>query len=351
MRPVIFLGPTLPRAEAEAILVADYRPPAALADVWRAAREHPQAIGIIDGYFHSVPSVWHKEILWALGEGVAVFGAASMGALRAAELDRFGMVGIGRIYEAYAAGELEDDDEVALAHADASEGFRPASEPMVNIRATLARGARDGILSGVVCARLEAIAKGLYYPERIWSEVFRRAREEDSDDAALRSFEKWLPSNRVNQKRADAVALLEAMRGPIATKPPAFHFEETVLWRTLLERDEAADNRAVVEELKLKPELFDKVTCDAGASTTAVLASLRRLGAYELLLENARRKGVLALEAIGRDVPEREALLRWFFEERLGGWPDDLPGFLRARGWVSDEVLAEVAEREFRTGS
>jgi hypothetical protein len=348
MRPVIFLGPTLPRAEAEAILAADYRPPAALADVLRAAREHPPAIGIIDGYFHSVPSVWHKEILWALSQGVPVFGGASMGALRAAELDRFGMVGIGRTYEAYAAGELEDDDEVALAHADASHGFRPASEPMVNVRATLARAALEGVLPSVVCSRLEAIAKGLYYPERIWPEIFRCAREQGDNDAALRGFEEWIPANRVNQKGADAVALLEAMRGPIASHAPAFSFEQTVLWRDLLERVEAADNNAVFEELKLQSSLFDKVTRDASVSTAAVLDSLRCHGTYQSLLENAGRKSVLALEATGRELPERDDLIVWFFEQRLGGWPDNIPDFLRARGWLSEEVLAEVAEREFR---
>ena len=60
----------------------------------------PAVIGIIDGYFEIVPTVWHKEILWAMAQGIHVFGAASIGALRAAELDAFGMRGIGRIYEA-----------------------------------------------------------------------------------------------------------------------------------------------------------------------------------------------------------------------------------------------------------
>ena len=54
----------------------------------------PGAIGVIDGYFDGVPSVWHKEILWALSQGIRVFGGASMGALRAAELDGFGMTGV-----------------------------------------------------------------------------------------------------------------------------------------------------------------------------------------------------------------------------------------------------------------
>jgi hypothetical protein len=45
--------------------------------------------------FDSTPAVLHKEILWAMDRGVGVSGAASMGALRAAELHWYGMVGVG----------------------------------------------------------------------------------------------------------------------------------------------------------------------------------------------------------------------------------------------------------------
>jgi len=51
------------------------------------------------GYFEIVPTVWHKEILWAMDRGIHVYGGASIGALRAAELADFGMTGIGQIYE------------------------------------------------------------------------------------------------------------------------------------------------------------------------------------------------------------------------------------------------------------
>ena len=76
--------------------------PARQGDIWRAVRAHrPVAIGLIDGVFFHEPAVWHREILWALAEGVHVFGAASMGALRAAELEPFGMRGVGRVFAAY----------------------------------------------------------------------------------------------------------------------------------------------------------------------------------------------------------------------------------------------------------
>jgi hypothetical protein len=85
---IVFLGPSLPRAEAERILPAEYLPPAAMGDIYRAvsrpARQRPRRIALIDGYFERMAAPWHKEILWALERGAQVYGASSMGALRAA---------------------------------------------------------------------------------------------------------------------------------------------------------------------------------------------------------------------------------------------------------------------------
>lgn len=79
MKPVIFAGPTINADAIRAALDAEVLPPVAQGDVYRVARQRPPAIGIIDGYFEGVPSVWHKEILWAMEQGVPVFGCASMG--------------------------------------------------------------------------------------------------------------------------------------------------------------------------------------------------------------------------------------------------------------------------------
>jgi hypothetical protein len=139
MSACIFVGPTLRREEVTAVIDdAVCLPPATQGDIYRAARSRrPRAIGVIDGYFCGAPSIWHKEILWALSEGIHVFGSASMGALRAAELHAFGMRGVGRIFEDFRDGRLEDDDEVAISHGPAETGYLALSQPMVNIRATL----------------------------------------------------------------------------------------------------------------------------------------------------------------------------------------------------------------------
>lgn len=234
MTAIVFLGPSAPRDAARAVFDADYRPPAAHGDVWRALEETPRAIGIIDGVFEQIPAVWHKEILAALDAGVHVFGASSMGALRAAELDVFGMVGVGPIYEAFRDGRWEDDDEVALQHGPAEAGYANLSEPMANVRFTLAAARRAGVLDAEREACIAIAAKGIFYPRRSWSAIEIAAADAGVAAEALAAFAAWRAAHgAVDQKRADALAMLARMRDFLAADPPPFapefRFERTDL--------------------------------------------------------------------------------------------------------------------------
>ena len=162
-------------------------------DRYRAARSRPFAIGLIDGVFHAQPSVWHKEILWALSEGIHVLGAASMGALRAAETDAFGTLGVGRIYEGYRDGGLEDDDEVALLHGPAETGWLPLSEPLVNLRATLQAAQAAGVLAAADAQRMLDAARSLYYPSRSLEGALAVALEQGMASAAAQALRAWRP--------------------------------------------------------------------------------------------------------------------------------------------------------------
>ena len=101
-------------------------------------------------------------MLWALTQGIHVYGAASMGALRAAELAAFGMVGVGKIFEAYRDGVIEDDDEVAVLHGPAEMGYLQVTEAMVNIRATLNRAAADEVIDRATAKRLIAVGRSIF---------------------------------------------------------------------------------------------------------------------------------------------------------------------------------------------
>jgi hypothetical protein len=234
---IVFLGPTLPLSAARQVLAADYRPPVAQGDVLRAVEDRPAAIAIIDGYFGNVPAVWHKEILFAMSKGIPVLGAASMGALRAAELHSFGMEGVGSVFQAYADGRLEDDDEVAVTHGPAELGYPCLSEAMVNIRRTLSDAHAAGILTVPVRRRLEEIAKELCYRDRNYGRILREA-EEEVDPFELAALRDWLLIGRADQKREDALALLQRVQekqasGTLSVRP-LYAFEHTAMWEAVV---------------------------------------------------------------------------------------------------------------------
>lgn len=200
---VVFSGPTISAEEIRRTLDAKVLGPAKRGDVLSVVYEHPAAILLIDGYFNSVPSVWHKEILWAMNQGIRVFGASSMGALRAAELTQFGMTGIGEIFEAYRSGALEDDDEVAVAHGDETTGYRCVSEAMINIRFTLREAESAGVLDEQARLYLENRIKSVPFPQRSLRATMG-ACETERSGLQLSALREWLPQGWVDQKRVDA---------------------------------------------------------------------------------------------------------------------------------------------------
>jgi hypothetical protein len=230
MTVVVFAGPTVAAPEIAARARCLHLPPARQGDVWRAVRAHaPTTIALIDGLFLQVPAVWHRELLWALSQGVAVWGAASMGALRAVELAPFGMRGVGRVFAAYRDGAwpgfpepFEDDDEVAVVHAPAEAGSTPLSDAMVDLRATLLAAVAAEVIDQATCLDLARRMKRVHFPNRSFAMLATIA------PAPLR---RWLPGNCIRQKFLDAIELLDAVGGDCArAEAPAFHFERALVW-------------------------------------------------------------------------------------------------------------------------
>jgi hypothetical protein len=237
MNVFVFLGPTLPLEEARTILDAAYLPPVQMGDIYAAMKERPQAIGIIDGVVERVSSVWHKEILYAISHGVRVYGASSVGALRAAELCSFGMEGVGRIFEDYRDGLLEDDDEVAVAHATAEFGYRQVSEPMVNIRQGIGKALSAGLIHMDTALALLKEAKRMFYPERSWHAVQSVGARLGLPKEELARLKTFVAEERPNLKRDDAIAMLRRMAAAVdAPARPNFEFQPTHVWKVLRKR-------------------------------------------------------------------------------------------------------------------
>jgi hypothetical protein len=335
-RVTVFLGPTLALSEATAVLDADYLPPAGCGDVLRAALRRPRAIALVDGLFDRARAVWHKEILFALSEGIHVYGAASMGALRAAELDTFGMRGIGEVYRAYADGTLEDDDEVAVAHGDAGEGFCAVSDAMVDVRATLEAAVAEEVLSEGAASSIVARVKATFYPRRLLLAVL------DPGDDGHELLRAWLPEGRVQRKRDDALAMLRVVRDELEAglEPfrPTWTLQHSHFWvdaRRSVELASAArpqavsareaddELEAVLDEVRLDPERYRRLI------DGALLAALARNAATEVGVDVSvwAAQAAFDLERDHRGLAEREDAVAWLGSH--GFSEDDLPDVAR----------------------
>lgn len=209
---IVFLGPSLSLSEAKRILPdACYFHPVKCGDLLTCLDLNPKIIAIIDGHFEFTAAVWHKEILYCLEKGIEVFGAASMGALRAAELAAFGMVGVGEVYAAYKSGEIIDDDEVAVIHAPAPE-FENLCVPMINVRATLKKALLEKVIPADVYCMLLDVAKSIFYPERSLLFFLKKAKDKIKDERIIFNLEGWINNgNYVDVKKEDSRRLLHLL--------------------------------------------------------------------------------------------------------------------------------------------
>ena len=207
------------------------RGPAAQGDVAAAVLDGATAIGLVDGRYEDVAAPWHKEILFALSEGVAVYGGGSLGALRAAECAHFGMVGVGQVFARYMSGDLVDDSAVAQLHAPAELDYMPLTEALVNVEATVRRLAARGLIEPALAQALEESARALFFKHLTFQALVERA-------GAPASLIALFADNRVDQKRVDALALVAELRArddALAAKP-AWELARPTAWRRQFER-------------------------------------------------------------------------------------------------------------------
>jgi hypothetical protein len=211
MRVIVYTGTSINHHDAKKILDADYRPPVKRDNIKKLMRNPPDIIGIIDGVFFDSAAVAHREIIEALRSGITVVGGGSMGALRASELDSYGMMGVGKIYEMYRSGVLESDDEVAVTFDQ--DTMEALSVPLVNVRATLESALEKKVVTHETAGTIFEVAKNLFYPDR----NYRNIMEECEKKGIINNAEKeellvFFKNHEVDLKRNDALLVLETVK-------------------------------------------------------------------------------------------------------------------------------------------
>ena len=174
MKTIVFAGPSLDGAKLRSLSTAVHAPPIKRGDL--EAVDGYDVIVILDGEFGQHDSVSPKEILAVLEGGKTVIGAASMGALRASELDRSGMIGVGWVYDYFRRQAVRRDADVALAYSIFD--FKPMTVPVVDVEYWMERAFAAGLVGRKERTLVLKAARKIFFADRFedrLTESLRRA--------------------------------------------------------------------------------------------------------------------------------------------------------------------------------
>ncbi len=227
-------------------------PPIARGDLSRDRSLGFSVFLILDGVFLQQLAISPREIIDVLRDGAIVFGASSMGAIRAAECWPAGMRGVGSIYRLYRRGALTSDDEVAVTFSPRPP-YPAATISLVNVRYAAMRACRAGILTRHETGRVIKAACEQHFTDREWPSILQSAGICDDDDRrlktlqsydlkaldgvrAVKTLQRW--NGRANESRRSARVLLS---GPSEVRPRepvdcgvgrrAASLEGRIIWR------------------------------------------------------------------------------------------------------------------------
>jgi hypothetical protein len=305
---IVYLGPSLSLKRAKEILPeAIYRPPAKQGDILSdIVNVEPDYVILIDGEFRQNLSPWHKEICHAVQYPglTGIYGAASMGALRASECDIIGMVGVGKIYGWYRDGVTEDDSEVALSYTsrESDEGlvYYPLTVPLCDIRA------------GMVHYQTEFPDQPIAAESRRFFESMQKVHYMDrTQQLCEQVWENKLGASfpHVPQKAIDAIHVLQDFRTlkpePIVNATPE---DLTVYFNALYDRDrrilingQEVPQQHIDSYVLLHNPEWERICWDSSNQELALIlcnALCVTVSVQEIERENQRFQGRCGIETI-----------------------------------------------------
>jgi hypothetical protein len=133
-----------------------------------------------------------------------------MGALRASELDRYGMIGVGWVYDRFRKSAVRNDADVALIYSPFD--FKPMTVPMVDLEYWMEMASAAGLIAGRERAGLLKAARRIFFADRTTDrllEALRHAVGGDTLEALLAFSAGTIPS----VKSIDAMAALRLVTG------------------------------------------------------------------------------------------------------------------------------------------
>jgi hypothetical protein len=211
VKPIIFVGPSLSIEKAKKILEADYRKPAKKGDLLQLTFKETNFIGLIDGFFlQDYPPTPIEVYNLLRKKGTTVYGASSLGALRAVELSKYGMIGVGKIFNLFQKGILDSDDEVAVTFTDYSD-FK--SEALIDIRYNLFLAHKSMVIDKDAKKIILRISKKMYFPYRTYDDILDKSKLKHPEiGSQIEKFREYIQANKRSLKEDDAITLLKQIK-------------------------------------------------------------------------------------------------------------------------------------------
>ncbi|SFB39961.1 hypothetical protein SAMN05216266_11034 [Amycolatopsis marina] len=221
----VFAGPSLSGSSVLDLDGVCAHPPIAHGDLYRLRPGTDDSVLIVDGVYQHTAPVRHKEILDLYAAGVPIYGAASLGALRACEHQDHGMTGLGTVFAWYRDGRLISDADVALTHGDADVGFRAFTHALVSIIGVTDRLAAAGHLDPTAASRVVELARSLHFSIRTNAALLASAGEQQLADS-VRLVVDELRNDRLGDiKRIDAESAIHDLLAGRVLAPSAGEIE------------------------------------------------------------------------------------------------------------------------------
>ena len=208
--PHVFAGPSIELVDEVVRSRAVLHPPVRHGDLTRLAADHrPGILLIVDGVFGFEMAITPREIRQMIEAGWRVFGAASMGAMRAAELWPQGMIGLGDIYTLFRTGGLKSDADVAVLFG--GDALREITISMVQVRFLIQYLRHFHGLSGLDARRMQALANSIYWAERDEAALIRSWQASGVGETNIARFAALLRDPRLHPKKRDAAYAMASL--------------------------------------------------------------------------------------------------------------------------------------------
>lgn len=175
-------------------------------DLYQDIKNGIHIIGIIDGEFLQNFSVSPTEIRDALRCGLSVYGSSSMGAMRAAELHQFGMIGHGKIFEHIIGDPYFRDDKLGQVFYDE---LVHASIPYMDLYLSVEALVEKKLIKAAEAAQIIKIYERLHFSERNFQALAAKAKASPKNVDKLLESIKITKINFVSHKKLDGINMLK----------------------------------------------------------------------------------------------------------------------------------------------